>query len=132
MSELQIGFKLVHKDKRGCLYVLTYDEQEVLVVTTKTGFSRGGDLHDDIQYNIVLDGKLEWRWLYDGKEVKKIFRKNDIIKTNPNTPHMMVALVPTLMMEFHSEGCPRRRCEDYRPIVDEINRKRTNKLESDE
>jgi hypothetical protein len=127
MSKLQIDFNLIHEDERGRLYVLGYDGQEVLVVTTETGFSRGGDLHDDVQYNVILDGKVEWRWFLNCKEIKKIFKKNDIIKTDPNIPHMMVALAPTLMIEFHSKGCPRRRCEHYRPVVDEINRKHSTK-----
>jgi hypothetical protein len=124
MPKAQIGFELVHEDERGCLYVLTYNGNEVLVVTTNTGFSRGGDLHDDTQYNIILDGEVEWRWLLNGKEVKKVFKKNCIIETAPNVPHMMVANTQTVMIEFHSKGCPRRRCDLYRPIVDDINKKR--------
>lgn len=128
MSELpKISFKLVHKDKRGCLFVLEYEKEgqpyEMLLLTTDTGFARGGDLHDDAQYNLVLDGMIIWVMVKDGNPVGRVCKTNDVIMTPPNTSHFMVSLTPSTVLEWHTapKGSPRRKDKKYRELVDRLN-----------
>ena len=62
----------VIKDKRGNMYIFSFGDQEYKVMELKKGFGRGGDIHPNKQYTMVLVGKVEYR-VNIGIEKKKEF-----------------------------------------------------------
>jgi len=101
-----VKLEKIHEDKRGEIYCFDINGKEFLLLSTKKGFSRGGEIHDRNQYLIVLEGEIEVM-LYDvdNKTEGISHRYNpvgqgELVKIPIGTPHYMTALTDSLVLEW--------------------------------
>ena len=81
-------------DARGNIYKFKIAEGTLLnLYFTKKGVRRSGDLHDSVQYDIVLRGRVRLRQIDpSGKEIISYHDANEYIIIPPRTPHMFEML----------------------------------------
>ena len=61
-------FEKISEDERGANYrVLLPHGQELLLIFTKAGYSRGGHFHDTEEVALVLTGRVEIQKMVDGR-----------------------------------------------------------------
>jgi len=94
-------FKQVQEDSRGSVSVMEFNGTDYLLVRTKRGYYRGGEIHKGRQYNVLLVGHQEW-WI--GEERKKFYAPVLIIVPS-HTPHMMYSCseIDSLMIEWREQ-----------------------------
>ena len=93
MSLVLIGSFL---DERGNVVVLSDGETDYLLIYTKKGYLRGGELHGGEQYNVLLKGEVRW-FIDEQLPVKQLEPFQTIGK---ETPHMMESLTDSVMLEW--------------------------------
>jgi len=114
----------IFEDSRGKIFVFIIEEREYLLFFTKKGSSRGGHLHDNREYGVVLKGIVERRYIYNGKESVENFSEGELQIVPPGAPHLMKALTDSWVLEWHEYPKTRKTYEPYRRIVEgELNEK---------
>jgi len=79
---------------------------------------RSGDLHKNIQYDFVFNGKFElWTRIGD-TDVKKMYGPNEFIEIPPGTPHLFNFLEDTLMAEWWNGPFDAWYYRPYRTIIE--------------
>lgn len=92
--------KSFFEDKRGSVNFFKVGGQAVNLFFTKKGFKRGGDIHKNNQYNIIISGKVKLVTLEGGRILKTILKKNSFIIIKPHIPHLFEFLEDTVMIEW--------------------------------
>jgi|SRR3989344_7873002 len=106
------------EDARGFIQRIDTQGQRVNILFTKKGFMRSGDLHKNIQYDFVFNGKFElWTRIGD-TDVKKMYGPNEFIEIPPGTPHLFNFLEDTLMAEWWNGPFDAWYYRPYRTIIE--------------
>lgn len=91
--------KKIHEDKRGYIYVvdnLLEDNREFSFLEIKEGFARGGCLHKNDEYFVVIEGSIKFILGYE----EKILKKGESGLIPKNLPHAFVALEDSIVSEW--------------------------------
>ena len=120
-----LKIKRVHKDNRGEIYLLSGDlkeHQEITLLATKQSFARGGCIHRiNDEFCVVLEGTIKY---FIGKNQPKIFQKGQAVKVPHNTPHYLISLTDSLIMEWGATSEEKKeKDKSFREIVGKINEK---------
>ena len=111
--------KLVNdlNDKRGTIIILNDGKKDYLMIYTKAGYLRGGEIHEGYQQNVVLSGIVEWT-TPDGTTTHSV---SDAIFTTKGTPHLMKSVTDSLIVEYreHPLENPVNYYEPYRKLIRE-------------
>jgi len=110
-------FGKIHEDKRGSIHGLWKDGREYIVLFTKKGHIRGGDLHKSKQYDMVLNGEMEIRYIINEKEHIRTLTEGDMISFEPTVPHVFIAKEDTLMIEWLVGDFEKSYYAPYRKMV---------------
>lgn len=110
--------KPVHQDVRGTINRLDFSGTKINAIFTKKGFMRSGDLHPNIQFDLILSGKIELWTLEKGETIKKILGPNTFVAIGPHVPHLFNFLEDTLMMEWWDGPFEAWFYRPYRDIID--------------
>ena len=104
-----------HHDSRGSTLVFRYNEKDYLLVFTKKGYLRGGEIHEGYQQNVVLSGIVEWITLFN----TATYTAPDTIVTTKRIPHMMKSLTDSLILEWREKPLenPVNYHKPYRDII---------------
>jgi len=101
MSEEILRRIFVSSDSRGWVVVWEFKGQEILMIYTKKGYMRGGEIHKGRQWNIILQGAVNWiiqqKYMFP---LHQLYYSSAYIVTPKEIPHMMEALTDTLMIEW--------------------------------
>jgi len=113
--------KKLNEDVRGEMYQILNNGKEFILFDIKAGMARGGDYHTTNQYDLVMDGEVEYRrTLPNGEEIINILRKTDYIMSPKNEPHIFIALEDSLVLEWTELGKFQKELyAPYRKIIDE-------------
>lgn len=82
MQSVPVGEAAAHQDARGAIYRFKLGpDMLVNMYYTKQGYRRSGDLHNCIQYDVVLQGRTRLRMIdpHTGQEVVHHYEANDFI-----------------------------------------------------
>ena len=115
MIVMDFKLKLLQEDKRGSVHLFKFDGKEHLLIYTKAGYYRGGEIHLGRQTNMMIYGEVDW--CMGGKLSRTI---SPVTVTIPaHTPHMMYSISDSLMIEFREFPLekPVVYYEPYRKIV---------------
>ncbi len=108
-----------YEDARGFIQRVKRSGQEVNLLFTKQGFTRSGDLHQNIQYDFIFNGKIElWLRQEDGTDTKQIYGANSFIEIPAGIPHLFNFLEDTFMAEWWSGPFEAWYFRPYRKIID--------------
>jgi len=116
--------KKVSENKRGKIWRIELDRVFFLSFT-KEGKYRGGDIHNGVQFNLILEGKGEFRILnpITKQERRIILDKDSFIKIPRGYPHVFKALSDSWMLEWHEKPLPpyeeKQFYKPYRKLVEE-------------
>ena len=126
---MKVICKEKYEDSRGFVQVLEFKGQEYLLIYTKKGYMRGGEIHRGRQYNVLLQGSISWtiggkeEIIYGPTYIKETIYAPAYIVTPSNTPHMMDSLTDTLMLEWR-ELPLEKPVNYYKPFRDRIIKRR--------
>jgi len=115
MTKMKI--EKVHEDERGSIHRILFKGKEFIILSTKKGFLRGGDYHKSKQHDVVLTGKMEFRYKINGKEQTKTLGAGEMIHFEPNVPHMFSAKEDTLIVEWLDGKFEKSYYQPYRRLV---------------
>jgi len=107
----------VHEDERGSIHRILFKGREFIILFTKKGYLRGGDYHKSKQHDVVLTGKMEFRYKINGKEQIKTLGVGEMIHFEPNVPHMFSAKEDTLIVEWLEGEFEKSYYQPYRRLV---------------
>ncbi len=116
-----------HEDFRGEIYLIKglKKYEEVTMLSTKKGFSRGGcvnRLNDEI--HVVIEGSIHFFIGNSGR----VMKAGGLVIVPKNMPHYFVSLTDSLVQEW---GCiPEEKMErnkQFRKLVNNINKKNLEK-----
>ena len=117
-------FEKINDDNRGKIFKLTLDKVYWLSFT-KRGFSRGGDIHDGRQFNVVLKGEFKVLMHYEKREVEVNMFEGDSIVIPENVPHVFIAKQDSWMLEWHDHKLPPYKDKRfYRPYRDRVDKRK--------
>ena len=110
-----LSFLEEHHDARGSTLVFRYGGKDYLVVFTKKGYFRGGEVHEGYQQNVVLSGIVEWTTTFN----TVTYTAPDIIVTTKHVPHMMKSVTDSLILEWREKPLenPVNYHKPYRDII---------------
>jgi len=115
--------KLIHEDKRGYIYLmenLLENNKEFTFMEIKKGFARGGCLHSNDEYFVVIKGKVKF---IIGDE-EKILEAGASGMFPAGIPHAFIGLEDSIVSEWgitSEEKKLDKRDAKLREVVDEIN-----------
>jgi len=113
----------VSDNKRGEIWKIESGKRTYFLSITKKGYGRGGDIHDGIQYNYVLEGSFKVLFKYPKEEKEFIQKANEYVEVPPEIPHVWIALEDSLMLEWHEKPLPpvekKRYYEPYRRMIEQ-------------
>lgn len=120
----------VHKDSRGVIQRLNGSNLDWIneyglstpppnILYTRAGFMRSGDLHKNIQYDVVLSGKIELWTFQKGRTVKPPINPNMLIIINSHIPHLFKFLEDTLMIEWWGGPFESWYYKPYRDLIEQ-------------
>ncbi len=112
------GEQPFYNDKRGTIQHLNIEGQKLNIVFTKKGNLRGGDLHKNTQFNFIFSGKVEVTTREGINDIKTIYQTNDLIRVEPNIPHVFNFLEDTLLAEWWDGPFDAWYFKPYRSIVE--------------
>lgn len=130
--------KPIHEDVRGVIQRLNKNSLDWIepnkiyyplpnILYTKKGFMRSGDLHKNVQYDIIISGKLELWTLQKGDTIKDTLGPNTFIILHPYIPHLFNFLEDTVMLEWWGGPFEAWFYKPYRDIIDQQFKKMTQK-----
>lgn len=115
--------KLIHEDKRGYIYLmenLLENNKEFTFMEIKKGFARGGCLHSNDEYFVVIKGKVKF---IIGDE-EKILEAGASGMFPAGIPHAFIGLEDSIVSEWGITSEEKRldkKDTELRKIVDEKN-----------
>lgn len=128
-----MDLKKIHSDNRGDINILTdlNHYPEATIFETKSGYSRGGCIHNiHDEYICVIEGTVDYTFGdKDGDKIYKI-RLNDgeTYKIPKGTPHYFYSVTDSVVMEWGASPSEKsNKHEVFRKIVDESNKKKEHK-----
>jgi len=118
MGEKIMELKQISDDVRGKIWVFNWNGKDYLLIFTKTGYLRGGEIHEGKQYNILLEGEMTW--FTKGTYSRKLCVAPEYIETPKGYPHMMEALTDCLMLEWREKPVeqPMKYYKPFRKIIE--------------
>ncbi len=111
--------KPIYKDFRGEIRRLDISWAKFNILFTRAGMLRSGDSHPNIQFDLLLKGKLEITFRKGNKDVKKNYRSNQLIKIPPKTPHLFHAITDTVMIEWWDGELKVEYYQPYRKLIED-------------
>lgn len=97
-----LKLKLIHKDKRGRIYILVDGKREMAtVLETKKGYARGGCVHNQNEFMAIFNGKVEF--------IPK------------NIPHCIISKTNSVILEGKTSYFKTKYNKKFRQIVDKTN-----------
>lgn len=118
----------IYKDIRGRIERMDFKGVKFNIIETKKGFMRSGDLHKNIQFDLILSGKIElWVLVKDITE-KTIIGPNQYVVLNPHVPHLFNFIEDTVMIEWWDGPFEAWFYKPYRDIIDEQFKKNIKKI----
>ncbi|MDD5254414.1 MAG: hypothetical protein PHG05_04965 [Candidatus Nanoarchaeia archaeon] len=109
----------IFRDNRGEIRRYEINGFKFNVLYSKKGILRSGDYHPNTQYDFILKGKLEITYRINGKDVKKVYEKNDFIEIKPGIPHLFNFIEDTVMIEWWDGEFKADYFESYRKFIRE-------------
>ena len=102
-------------DNRGTILVFSDGEKDYLIIYTKAGYMRGGEIHEGWQQNVILNGIIEWIT----PDQTSTHNVSDVIVTTKHIPHMMESVTDSLMVEWREKSLetPVNYHEPYRTLI---------------
>jgi len=114
MSE--VGFEKVHEDVRGRIYRLQLEGREYMLLTTKKGFRRGGEMHSTEQRLTVLKGKI----LLVTPKLALRLAEGQTFTIGCRIPHYLEVLEDSMVLEWKDSGLEDKEYYlPYRKFVEE-------------
>lgn len=114
---MRMEIEKVNEDQRGSIHRILFKGKEFIILFTKKGCLRGGDYHKSNQHDIVLTGKLEFKYKANGREQTKTLGAGEMICFEPNVPHMFSAKEDTLIVEWLDGEFEKSYYQPYRRLV---------------
>ncbi len=108
----------IFKDHRGEIH--RHEIQGVKHNTwyTKAGVMRSGDYHPNIQYDIILSGRVRLTLRKGEEDVSSEIGPGELIEIPPNTPHLFEFLEDTVMLEWWDGEFSAEYYGPYRDLID--------------
>ena len=125
IKEFYKELEKIHEDKRGGIYLvknLLEDEKEFTFMEIKTGYARGGCLHSNDEYFVVIKGKVKYICGEDEKELTA----GDSGVIPAFKPHAFVGIEDSIVSEWgitSEEKMQDSKDEKLRSRVDQLNQK---------
>ncbi len=116
MTKLKI--EKVHEDERGSIHRILFKGKEFIILFTKKGYLRGGDYHKSKQHDVVLTGKMEFRYKTNGRERTTTLGAGEMIHFEPNVPHIFSAKEDTLIVEWLDGKFEKAYYQPYRRLIE--------------
>eukprot|EP00877_Chromochloris_zofingiensis_P008439 jgi/Chrzof1/3849/Cz13g11030.t1 len=120
MQSVPVGEAAAHQDARGAIYRFKLGpDMLVNMYYTKQGYRRSGDLHNCIQYDVVLQGRTRLRMIdpHTGQEVVHHYEANDFIVIPARTPHMFEFLEDSYLLEWWDDEFKAWYYKPYRDVI---------------
>jgi len=111
----KLKFKRIHRDSRGDIYAIYAGSREYILLVTKKGSRRGGDYHQSIQHDTVLDGRVKVVSLK--KEL--MLQEGQTVTFGPNEPHYIEATSDCLILEWLEGSFEKKYFKPYRDLIEE-------------
>lgn len=96
----------INKDERGEVFRIVLDNKVYWLSYTKTGFGRGGDIHNGKQFNTILSGRFKVMLHYPKNDAEYNIFEGDSIIIPKNIPHLLIAKKDSWMIEWHDHKLP--------------------------
>ena len=115
------NLKQIHSDKRGEIWILDgfASFSECKILKTNKGSARGGCVHTQDEYLVVLEGTIG---LACG-ETYYLLNKGDSRKILANTPHYFYSIKDSVVSEWGASLEGTTKDPEFLKIVEEINGK---------
>ncbi len=111
--------KTIYKDFRGEIRRVNIGGAKFNILITRAGMLRSGDSHPNIQFDLLLRGKLEITFQKGNKDVKKNYKSNQLIKIPPKIPHLFRAITDTVMIEWWDGELSVEYYQPYRKLIED-------------
>lgn len=90
----------IYQDDRGEIHRLRVGHRRMNVLYSKEGVMRSGYLHPHSMNDFVVSGKVEV-WTLSGDDTKKtIYSASEFVTLDPYTPHILIFLEDTILLEY--------------------------------
>ncbi|GIU68444.1 MAG: hypothetical protein KatS3mg093_331 [Candidatus Parcubacteria bacterium] len=125
MSFIKMELKKIHEDKRGYIYLvkdLLDGGKEFTFLEIKKGYARGGCMHSEDEYFVVLAGKIK----YIHGDLEEIVSMGESKKIPAREPHAFIALEDSIVSEWGvttEEKEKDKKDPKLRGLIDKINKK---------
>lgn len=117
-SKVQIDTQ--HVDPRGAILSLKFAGKERAVIfETSSGTARGGETSICDKHVILLEGKVFWVFLREGKEVIEEHKLYQDMQVPKYLPHLFVAMQPSLLVRWFESDGPWDNFNNYYPQLRE-------------
>jgi len=126
-----MDFKKIHEDSRGFIYLvdgLLEDKKEFTFLEIRKGHARGGCLHSNDEYFVVIKGKV--KYLHGDHET--IMSMGESGKIPANVPHGFVALEDSIVSEWGittEEKEMDKKDAKMREEIDKMNKKASSEIQ---
>ena len=124
MKKMDLNIILENNDERGAVYRGDYHKKEhFLLAEIKKGKRRGGHYHNKKVHHHVLSGKIIYKEILltrkgnnkkNSKEIKRIIKSGDIVKTPAYAAHLLIALKDSVIFETSDENKITTNYQKYR------------------
>ena len=124
MKKMDLKVILENFDHRGAVYRGDYYKKEhFLLAEIKKGKRRGGHYHNKRVHHHVLTGKIIYKEILltkkgnhknKSKEIKKIIKNGNIIKTPAYAAHLLIAIEDSIVFETSDENKTTVNYQKYR------------------
>jgi len=124
MKKIDLNIILENNDERGVVYRGDYYKKEhFLLAEIKKGKRRGGHYHNKRVHHHVLTGKIIYKEILltkkgnhknKSKEIKKIIKNGNIIKTPAYAAHLLIAIEDSIVFETSDENKTTVNYQKYR------------------
>ena len=124
MKKIDLKIILESFDHRGAVYRGDYYKKEhFLLAEIKKGKRRGGHYHNKKVHHHVLSGKIIYKEILltrkgnnkkNSKEIKRIIKSGDIVKTPAYAAHLLIALKDSVIFETSDENKITTNYQKYR------------------
>ena len=112
----------IKTDNRGTIFKFKIGQNKFLIVITKGGAMRAGEIHNVNQYTFLLAGAVEVITKQENKDVHELyfsqFKENKKIEIPKGTPHYFKFLEGSLMIENDDENMTTEYYPEYRKLVE--------------
>lgn len=105
----------LNEDSRGRILRLELNGKEYIILETKKGKKRGGDYHNVVQYNTVLEGKIKAITVNE----QKTLDPGDSITFEVGIPHYIEALEDSIMLEWKDKPGDKKYFVPFRKLVED-------------